>query len=370
MRRNLLIANRLKSEYPHASVLLIAGAREICSFAANSEVACLSLPAYYKNPDGSYSAQAIGLSRDQLVELRSQSILGAIRSYQPDILIADKLPGGALGELVPALDWLNHQGTCRCVLGLRDILDTPQQVAIDWQQGNFCETIREYYDSVWVYGDDQIFDTLHAYQFPPDIAQRVQFTGYLDARERVCQETPLAWNLPSNFSLCTVGGGQDGGFLASHFVKAIRNSSHFGVVLAGPKMAVDSFDRLRALADQCDRVKLIRFAPEGDLLIQAASSVVAMGGYNTLTAILTHQKRALIVPRTSPRQEQLIRAQCFADRGLVSTIHPDHITPESINGWLAEPAQQLPDYNCVNLSGLQTISRLVHSLLPAAKIVP
>ena len=56
--------------------------------------------------------------------------------------------------------------------------------------------------------------------------------------------------------------------------------------------------------------------------MDAADVVVSMGGYNTICEILTLRKRAVVVPRTRPVQEQLIRAERMARLGLMRVIHP------------------------------------------------
>lgn len=52
-----------------------------------------------------------------------------------------------------------------------------------------------------------------------------------------------------------------------------------------------------------------------------------MGGYNTVSELLSLRRPALIVPRVVPRQEQLIRAQALSRRGLVRMLHPGELTP-------------------------------------------
>src|SRR5260370_768723 len=54
--------------------------------------------------------------------------------------------------------------------------------------------------------------------------------------------------------------------------------------------------------------------------MERAAGVVAMGGYNTFCEILSFDKRALIVPRTTPRLEQYIRASRAAERALVPML--------------------------------------------------
>jgi predicted glycosyltransferase len=64
--------------------------------------------------------------------------------------------------------------------------------------------------------------------------------------------------------------------------------------------------------------------------MDAADVVVAMGGYNTVCEIATLRKRAVVVPRVRPVQEQGIRASRLASLGLLRMIHPDTLTPNTL----------------------------------------
>jgi hypothetical protein len=68
-----------------------------------------------------------------LAALRSQVIGAALKNFAPDLFMVDNLPRGALQELAPVLERMRAQGKTRCVLGLRDILDTPERVLKQWR---------------------------------------------------------------------------------------------------------------------------------------------------------------------------------------------------------------------------------------------
>jgi predicted glycosyltransferase len=53
-----------------------------------------------------------------------------------------------------------------------------------------------------------------------------------------------------------------------------------------------------------------------------------MGGYNTIAEAVSQGIPTVCVPRTTPRSEQLLRAQAFERLGLLSTIHPKELDPE------------------------------------------
>ena len=59
-----------------------------------------------------------------------------------------------------------------------------------------------------------------------------------------------------------------------------------------------------------------------EALIDGAKAIVSMGGYNTFCEILSFDKRALLVPRVRPREEQLIRARRAADLGIIDMLEP------------------------------------------------
>src|SRR3712207_9415316 len=65
---------------------------------------------------------------------------------------------------------------------------------------------------------------------------------------------------------------------------------------------------------------VLEFVPEPALLLARADFVVAMGGYNTVCEALSFEKRALIVPRVTPRREQMVRAERLRDRGLIDVL--------------------------------------------------
>jgi predicted glycosyltransferase len=78
------------------------------------------------------------------------------------------------------------------------------------------------------------------------------------------------------------------------------------------------------------QVSVQDFSDDMMSLMAAADVVVAMGGYNTVCELLTLRKRAVLVPRVLPGQEQAIRAERMAALGLVRTLHPSRLTPEAL----------------------------------------
>ncbi|HEY9734722.1 MAG TPA: glycosyltransferase, partial [Trichocoleus sp.] len=287
-RRNLLIAQTLGASPLDVDILMISGMRDASDVPTPKGVDFLTLPALYKRTDGQYQSRRMGLALEEMIGLRSQLIYTAIKTFQPDILLVDNVPRGAVRELDATLEYIKSQPHMRCVLGLRDVLDTPEAVRRDWQRANNAAAIRHYYDAIWVYGDPAVYDPCREYGLPTDIAAKVRPLGYLDQRSRLSHARPAAHttlealSLPSeNLALCLVGGGQDGAALATAFAQATFPSGMMGVLLVGPFMPPAVQQRLRSWARANPRLRIVDYLEEPTLLLERASRIVAMGGYNT-----------------------------------------------------------------------------------------
>ena len=162
IRRNTLIAQTLIQPPLSAQVLLVSGIRESGAFALPPGIDSITLPAYRKRPDGNYTARALDMPLEQLVALRSQTILAALTAFAPQLLIVDNVPRGALSELDTVLPTMRARGT-HIVLGLRDIIDTPEAVARQWDRQKNADILRRCFDAVWIYGDPRVYDTISAY---------------------------------------------------------------------------------------------------------------------------------------------------------------------------------------------------------------
>jgi len=145
-------------------------------------------------------------------------------------------------ELDPTLEYVRSQPHIRCVLGLRDVLDTPEAVRRDWQRADNYTALRHYYDAIWIYGDPSLYDLRQEYGFPADITAKMQPLGYLDQRSRLsyvrstAQASLYALNLPKdNLVLCSVGGGQDGAALAQAFAQATFPAGMTGAPSCRPR---------------------------------------------------------------------------------------------------------------------------------------
>jgi predicted glycosyltransferase len=330
LRRNLSVATALAELDPDASILLATSAEEAQRFPIPPSVDILKLPGLRKVDNGHYAARRLNVTWRDVRSVRSSVLLAAVKSFRPSVLLVDKHPLGVGRELQPALEHTRAAGG-RAVLGLRDVLDDPVAVRTELGKRGVFERIVEYYDRVLVYGQQDILDARREYEFPEAVARITRFCGYVVAAEARRRNTG-----PSNGSgpdashrprvLATAGGGEDGTALLSAFVEAAGHASWDAAVVSGPQCSRDDVQRLGALASEAG-VDFRRFVPDLSAEFPSLDALVCMGGYNTLTEAAASGVSTVCVPRVEPRQEQLIRARAFAERGLVTVVEPRRLDP-------------------------------------------
>lgn len=358
LRRNLMLAQALKDLPDAPDVMLIAGTYEAGAFDIPEGIDMITLPAYAKSSAGKYTSRRLGIGLDELRTLRSKLIKSALKQFRPDLLIVDNVPLGAQGELEPALTWLSQKTSARRVLGLRDVLDERLVVRRQWLQQRNFEAVNKYFTDVWVYGDPTIFDPIAEYGLSDTIGAKVSYTGYLfrplmRPQARATDQAP--------YVLCTVGGGRDGMALCEAFARTPMPAGLRGILVTGTQIAPAEARRLQALVAANPAIELKRFTPDLVPLMAGAERIVAMGGYNTTCEAIALGKPTLIVPRIVPRREQIVRAERFAELGLIDVLRPDALSAPALAAWLGRPARS--DRRAIALDGLEQFQRLATGAL-------
>ena len=359
IRRTSLLARALRRPPLNAHVLLLSGIRESGAYPLPDGIDSITLPAYRKHGDGSYGARALGISLERLIALRSQTLAAALDAFAPDVFIVDNVARGALGELDDSLARQQARG-CRIVLGLRDIIDEPAAVARQWQKLRTLDTIRDYYDAVWIYGDARLYDTVAAYGLAA-ADKPITYLGYPDPLQRA--ETSPASDNDAPYALCLLGGGQDGYALAETFARTTLPDGWRAILLTGAMMPAAERAQLAAiLADRPD-YQLLEFTPEPLALMRGARAIIAMSGYNTTLELLALNAPMLLVPRIKPRREQWLRAVRLAELGLADCLHPDELSPARLSAWLADARPRKTARDRLDFNGLEHINRETLALL-------
>lgn len=367
VRRNLLVAGALTSSDPAMTALLVSGVHVGAAFPMPPNVDCVTLPAVAKQEQdgGAYGARHLAVPLTRMRRLRTRITRAALLAFDPDLVVVDNVPRGAMGEAEPALAALKARGRARFVLGLRDVLDEPERVAKEWRRSGHHEAIAQYYDQVWVYGDPGIYDVARECGFPLSTRRRIEYVGYLDRRSSAPPaDAGAIAALPRVFALCMTGGGQDGSALALAFARA-RSQACARVVVGGPFLPEPARRELRDLARVDQSLQILDFVADTSPLLEKASRVVIMGGYNTVCEALAYEKPALIVPREWPRREQAIRAERLARLGLADVLPSAQVSAEAVRRWLESPLALRPAI-AMDFGALARVPELAARLLGAA----
>jgi predicted glycosyltransferase len=331
----------------------------------------VKIPAIGKGGDGQYIARRLPVSFGEIVALRSDLITATVRAFRPDVLLVDHTATGPGDELLPVLRRIRHEsiGT-RVVLGMRDILDTPERARAELRSKGTFAAIRACYDEVFIYGQKEVFDTVAEYDFPADIAGMTSFVGPVvpaSARHPAREPAGGAPHL-----VVTAGGGEDGYALLRGVIAALRGPLRSeelkATVVAGPMMPEAQSAALRRAAQGDARITLLRSCAQMQALLDTATLVVGMGGYNTVYEALARHVALLVLPRRHPRAEQWERAQRLAasghlgllDDGQVSDAHRMGAALRRMLRTAPQPAFAL------RFDGAETAARLCLGLVPRA----
>ncbi|MGR3621334.1 glycosyltransferase family protein [Pseudophaeobacter sp.] len=367
LRRSRALAGAITAADPSASALILTGSPVAGRFAFPSRVDHMRLPGVIKRSDGSYASRTMGMSIEETTEMRAGLISSMAEQYDPDVLIVDKEPTGFRGELLPTLELLAQQGRTKLVLGLRDVLDEPEVLAAEWDRKDAIAATEAFYHEIWVYGLRSIYDPTQGLDLSPAVQNRMHWTGYL-RRDLGRLDTPPE----QPYVLITPGGGGDGAMMVDLVLSAYEQDPGLtprALLVYGPFLSGETREAFETrVAALQGRVTAVGFESRIETLFSAAQGVVCMGGYNTFCEVLSFDKPAVIVPRTTPRLEQWIRASRAEELGLVSMLDErrDGWTPEAmIRAIRALDGQNPPSaaFPSGLLDGLDYVTKRVTSLL-------
>ncbi|MEQ8605036.1 MAG: glycosyltransferase [Marivibrio sp.] len=370
LRRCRAIAHALVERNKDVSVLILSGSPIIGSFDFRARVDFVRIPGVIKLRNGDYTSLKLHIDIEDTLDLRASIIQHTADTFDPDLFIVDKEPLGLRGEVEETLWMLKARGVPRA-LGLRDVMDDPDLLAPEWERKNALPALGELYDDIWVYGLPQICEPLAGLDIPASVTRKMSYTGYLERKvARDYAGPPPTAKIEAPYILVTPGGGGDGEALVDGVIAAYerdRGLPHPALIVFGPFMHSDRQAEFVTRAERLPDVECLTFDAHMESLMDRALGVVAMGGYNTFCEILSFDKPALIVPRSAPRREQLIRASRAAELGLVAML-PDAeaADPQRMATALRHlPQQAKPSTRIVPglLDGLDNVDRLARRLI-------
>jgi predicted glycosyltransferase len=169
--------------------------------------------------------------------------------------------------------------------------------------------------------------------------------------------------------LVTPGGGQDGDRIVQTYAEALP-AIHAApgvrsLIVTGPEMDAAHRQSVERAAARVEGARTIEFTDDMMSCMDAADVVVCMGGYNTLCEVATLRKRAVVVPRAHPVEEQSIRAERLARAGVVSLVRPEALDPGHLAAMVrAQLDADTPSPSgALDLTALPRVARHVGALL-------
>ncbi len=374
IRRMVAIAEHMVKHHSDIYILLLTGSSMLHAFRTHPQIDYVKLPCMQRDCDGQYQAKLACLSNKKILKLRRKLIKQCVKHFKPDLLLIDKKPIGLSNELSDSFAFLTElKCKPRTVLLLRDILDQPEITSNIWLKNNYFPFVENHYDKVAIAGQATIFDAATLYQFPRALCDKTTYLGYLKRvvpKHNQAQSDNYFTNGPEKRILVAVGGGNDGVPVLKTYLQGLSqvswNNQLQSLLVCGPEMSELDYALLHELTSDLPNVTLVEFTRDFITCLAAADLVISMGGYNTLCEILSVNKPAIIIPRTTPVAEQLIRAECFNHKEIISYIHPDHLESgklmDMIYGQLFRPCVPTTERN-IDMDGMENIRRLLVNLM-------
>ena len=340
--RTLAISERICGTDPASTFLLATGTPYVPIFDLPEGVDYVKLPALAKTSGASYRGKYLNVSIERILRCREAILLSTAQTFEPEVLLVDKAPSGVCGELLPTLRWLRENlPKTRIVFGMRDIEDDPETTIAQWSANGAISALDQYYDEIWVYGMKNVFDVADAYRLPGSIHDKMRFVGYVV--QDPCRHD-MSRSKGRNRVLVTVGGGTDGEFVLKTFLaeaagRLAKNGTH-ATIIGGPDLPARAASALKRDAMRIPTVEWLDFVSCLPCHIRQADAIVSMGGYNTLCEVVSNGVPAVVIPRTTPRVEQAIRARLWSRRADLDVICPEQLTPTSLADHLMAKLEQ------------------------------
>lgn len=295
-------------------------------------------------------------------------LLDAWRTADPHVLIIELYPFGRRQmrfELIPLLEAAAAAARRPLIVcSVRDVIGAGQKGVA--RQDEMLELFGLYFDRLLVHGDPAVIPFSRTFRHTDKIESRLHYTGYVvdDIRSgspQACGDAPGEGEV-----IVSAGGGAVGMRLLETAIRARPYSvlaNRTWRVLGGVNAVTADLANLVRVADVTGEGHVVveRARSDFPILLANCALSVSQGGYNTMMEILQACTRAVVVPFAARAEtEQTLRAQSFADRGLIDIVEEDALTPESLAAAVDRAAARpRPTPDAIDLNGARRTAALV-----------
>jgi predicted glycosyltransferase len=274
-------------------------------------------------------------------EKRRDALLAAFHAAKPDVVITETFPFGRRlleFELLALIDEVQRASPRpKLIASVRDVLQRPRK---DGRAVAMVERARQRYDAILVHGDPNLMRLEASFAETATLAARCRYTGY------ICGDMPAAAG-PRDEILVSAGGGAAGRHLIEAGLQARAHSrlrARPWTFVTGPLTDGD----LRSEPG----VTVVRSLPDFRARLAAAAVSVSQAGYNTLIEAVKARTPTVAVPfETDREKEQLMRAQTFAERGLITLLRAGDLEPRALAAAIDATAEKAPAAAAIDFDG-------------------
>ena len=299
---------------------------------------------------------------DEWRDKRMARLVTEFQAVEPDVLLIELFPFGRRMfrfELLPLLAEARAQSRRPWIVcSLRDVLVRKRDPA---RRGETVALAKEFFDRVLVHGDPRLIPLDATFPEAAALDDLITYTGYVVPTIETTED-PTAGQ---GEVIVSAGGGVVGEplFRAALAARPLSRASDLPWrLVTGLNLPPDARAALHMAAPAGVTVDGWR----GDLATRLGKCVlsVSQGGYNTLMDILRARTRAVVVPfGNSDENEQEFRTRILAERGFLSMIPPDHLSPNVLARAIDERLEISPTAPAgIDFDGSETTARIIAGL--------
>jgi predicted glycosyltransferase len=292
---------------------------------------------------------------------RREALLAAFKEARPDALVFETFPFGRRAfrfELDPLLAAARRQAPRPLLLSsIRDILVAP---STPQKSRELVRRVRDEFDAVLVHGDPAFVTLERSFPAAREIADRLIYTGYVGP-----DEMPSRSGEGRGEVIVSAGGGAAGGTLLRTALAARREGCLKALpwrLIAGPNLPQEEYADLAKGLEE-DAV-LERYREDFAQLLFACRLSISQAGYNTMLDILAAGAPAVVVPFSAGREnEQALRAELFAARGIVESVAEPDLTPERLAAAIARALEHKRKRVAIATNGAEESAKILARML-------
>ena len=364
LTRSLALAAALAEPF---RVVVYCGGEVPAHVSAPSGVEIVQLPPLSRNREGRVVSVDGRYTLERARELRAERLVDGARALRPAVVIAELFPFGRrafAAEIQALIDAARAQpaGPALIACSVRDIL-----VGRGAQQPDFderaCALANGHFDAILVHSDPRFARLEESFRPRTPLRAPVHYTGFV-TNGASAAPAPAA---RARRVVVSAGGGSVGEPLLHAALDAQpslwRDDGLAMRVIAGPFLADEGWQELRARATGRDGLELVRSVPDLPAELRSAIVSVSQCGYNTALEVLRARVPALVVPYFAPGEdEQTRRAERLVELAAVRALAADQVDGRALARAVRSLRHSRPPAVDLDMGGAQASAEILSRL--------